>query len=111
MDVMKIIKNPIVLGLLASVSTYIYLKWQNDIKYKDDPKLKKPIDLLIPSVIGFCVFLLVAGYNQYDKCNVPTIPTHINILLSDAMPFDNPTSHLIGNVPSGALPDVFLEAF
>lgn len=111
MDILKPFKSPIVLGLLTCVSTYIYLKWKNDEKYKKNPKLKKPVDLLVPSVIGFGVFLLVSGYERYNKCqvNISNIPT--NMLLSDANPFEHGSFHLVGNMAKIPVPDVFLEAF
>jgi len=112
MNIISVVKNPIVLGLVACVATYLYMKYQNDIKYKDDPKLKEPTSLLVPSVVGFGIFLLIAGYNQYGKCNTfASNPIPSNMLLSDALPFDNPTCHLVGSVSRIQVPDVFLEAY
>lgn len=112
MDIISVIKNPIVLGLVACVVVYLYLKWQNDEKYKDDPKIKPSVDITVPAVVGVGVFLLIAGYNRYEKCNnvaVNQLPT--NLLLSDVIPFENPTCHLIGTTPKVQIPDVFLEAY
>jgi hypothetical protein len=109
MDILKPFKNPIILGLLSCVSTYIYLKWKNDEKYKKEPQLKKPVDLLIPSVIGFGVFLLISGYEQYNKCQIKQTPLPANILLSDANPFEHGSFHLVGPMARIPVPDVFLE--
>ena len=60
MDVMDIIKNPVVIGLLAGLITYMYMRWKNDSdKDNKDKKKKKDINLLIPFSV-FIVFWFIS---------------------------------------------------
>jgi hypothetical protein len=66
MDITDIITNPIVIGLLAGLITYIYMRWRNN-KNKDKKK-KKDINLLIPfSVFVVFWFISYAYFSSLDE--------------------------------------------
>jgi hypothetical protein len=77
MDVMDIIKNPIVIGLLAGLITYMYMRWKNDNdkdnKDNKDKKKKKDINLLIPfSVFIVFWFISYAYFSNEDESEKST---------------------------------------
>lgn len=62
MNIWNIIKNPVMIGLIAGIITYTYMKWRNDkdnAKNKDKNKKKKDINLLIPLSV-FIVFWFIS---------------------------------------------------
>ncbi|ATZ80589.1 hypothetical protein BMW23_0542 [Bodo saltans virus] len=66
MNFWNIIQNPIIIGLVAGVIAYMYIKWKNDKEYlkkkKRDPNTKqKPVNLLIPA-IAFIVFVILSHF-------------------------------------------------
>lgn len=69
MDITNIITNPITIGLLAGLITYIYMKWRNDKYNKNkDKKKKKDINLLIPfSVFIVFWFISYAYFSSLDE--------------------------------------------
>ena len=134
---MDIIKNPIVVGLFASVITYIYLSWrasENNKKKKSKDKKKEEVNLLIPLVVGIIVWFVMYGYLEYKSGDVDTVRnTNINYqpiaqplpiapdatyrFVKDVIPSDSSEiksfSMLTGgvSVPTKALPDVMLDMF
>ncbi|MBA42449.1 MAG: hypothetical protein CMF62_00380 [Magnetococcales bacterium] len=63
---MDILKNPIVIGILALVITYAYLWWENEQKYKKNPEIKKKsVNLMIPGVVGAVSWFIASSY--FDK--------------------------------------------
>jgi hypothetical protein len=65
MDITDIITNPVVIGLLAGLITYIYMRWRND--RNKDKKKKKDINLLIPFAV-FVVFWFIS-YAYFSSCD------------------------------------------
>lgn len=87
---MDIIKNPMVIGVLAGTLTYIYMK--NDIDKKNkirEKKGKEPLEvnLLIPLAVTFCGWLIMYIYlenqNQTEEIYIQQIE-------------HNPTGSIIG---------------
>ena len=67
---MKIFKNPIILGILFAAIAYLFLYWQEDRKKKENKEYeKKPINILIPGIIGILVWFLSSYY--FEKNNIP----------------------------------------
>lgn len=66
MDINDIIKNPILIGLIAGLLSYMYLKWKTD-KYNKKKLKKKKINLLIPFAL-FAVFWFIShAYFSFDE--------------------------------------------
>jgi D-alanyl-lipoteichoic acid acyltransferase DltB (MBOAT superfamily) len=57
MDITDIITNPVIIGLLAGLITYMYMRWRND--SNKNKKKKKNINLLIPFAV-FVVFWFIS---------------------------------------------------
>ena len=55
----KILKNPIVIGLVAGVITYLYMYWEEDKKRKKNPKAKhRPINIVTPGVVSVITWFI-----------------------------------------------------
>jgi hypothetical protein len=66
MSIQELIKNPIVLAVLATLLTYGYLYWSNLEKQKKYPKAKlEPISIVTPLIVGLLVFIV--AYNLFEK--------------------------------------------
>lgn len=128
---MDIIKNPVVIGLVVAVLTYLYLTWRqkkqeklNKHKKGKNNKKSKYVSLIIPGVVGVIVFFIAYGYFEYNKKSVqPSLPTNNVSLPLPVVPgyklvkdvsSDQIRSFSLANkgvkIPS-KLPDVFIETF
>ena len=130
---MNILKNPVVIGLLAGTITYLYLMWTNKEQYKKDPESKKTVGIFTPIIVAIITWFL--AYNYFGSSNndnlgiepiinsgiglsngiVPENP--INMSVNDNIDMiyssSDPTKsfHYLGkgiSVPNN-LPDVFIE--
>jgi len=92
-----IIKNPIIIGLVAGVITYAYLTWQveKENKKKKHRKEKEEVNLLIPLVVSIIVWFIAYAYFEYtpnqSKINNIQIPGNINGMHNIEM------NHFLGN--------------
>ncbi len=73
-----ILKNPIIIGLLAALITYVYMYWEANRKYEKNPKIKREqISISIPSIVGIIVWFIASGYfnnkNNNNNNNNKTI--------------------------------------
>jgi hypothetical protein len=69
---MEIVKNPIIIGLLAGTVTYAYLTWDINEKNKKKSKKghsKKEVNLLIPLVVAVIGWFIAYAYFQYNGEN------------------------------------------
>ena len=89
---MEYIKNPIIIGLITSFISYVYLKWD----YSEHPENEKLIPKY-PIILGILVFLIFSFWNKYKKPSIK-IPTEISLSPSVSLK----------NIKDG-LPRVFLE--
>ena len=124
---MDIVKNPVILGLVAGVLTYMYMTWNKKDDKKDKKKGKKDknnqyVGLIIPAVVAVITWFIAYGYFEYSKTNVsdnassgvqlPNIPGYK--LVKDVSSSDQIRSFSLINkgvkIPS-KLPDVFIETF
>lgn len=115
-----ILKNPIFLGVLAGVITYLYLLWSNS---DNKNKKKKEVSLFTPIIVTVIVAIVSYAYFNYNSSE----PSPININ-DDIISVNNPSKykfskdassesqssiHLISrgvNIPNN-LPDVFIETY
>jgi hypothetical protein len=66
---MDIIKNPVIIGLLAGVLTYAYLTWSLEEKNKKKQKKgqkKEEINLIIPLVVSVIIWFIAYAYFEYS---------------------------------------------
>ena len=62
---MDLIKNPIILGILATAVTYSFLYWKEMQRQKENPDLKaKNVNIMIPGVVGALVWFIVGSFND-----------------------------------------------
>jgi len=137
---MDVIKNPVIIGVFATVLTYLYLQWQIDEKNKKyKKKHNKPnkheeeVNLIIPAVVGVIVWFIVHGYFEYSKPTGRTHNINNNTFMQQApLPIAPPTANFrfskeaIESVSSGTksfslltggvavptkLPDVLIDMF
>lgn len=86
---MDIIKNPIVIAILAGAITYVYLSRDSDENYnkKKNKKSKKEINLAIPLVVAVIVWFLAYSYFEYNIDNTQQINHNImtggNLMFGD----------------------------
>ena len=60
---LDLFKNPIVLGILASVAAYLFMYWQEEQQHKKNPKaVKKTVNIMTPGVIGALVWFISGSY-------------------------------------------------
>jgi hypothetical protein len=74
---MDIIKNPVIIGLVAAVVTYMYMGWSIEEKNKKNKKHKKPqeeVNLMIPLVVGVILWFLAYGYFEFNGVAVTNVP-------------------------------------
>lgn len=124
---MDIIKNPVVLGLIAGVLTYIYLWWsksnnsskKNGKKYKKD---KGDVNIMIPGIVALVVWFIAYGYTEFGTTVSTSLPHQVTALpnldtkykmvktsSSDSIRSFNLINKGV-SIPS-ALPDVFIETY
>lgn len=64
---MDIIKNPIILGILAGVLTYLILEWNNNKKDPQKQKQKQKSNILIPAIVAVVVWMVTHYYFTYSN--------------------------------------------
>lgn len=85
MDIMDIIKNPVIIGLLAGMLTYMYMKWRNDSGAKKHKNKKsKDINLLIPLAV-FIVFWFIS-YAYFSSNDDDTLHKHSSKHIEPELP-------------------------
>ena len=63
MENLDLFKNPIVLGIIAAISTYLFMYWQEEEQHKKNPKAeKKKVNIMTPGVIGALVWFISGSY-------------------------------------------------
>jgi len=115
-----IFSNPVIIGLLVGILTYMYLWWKNEEAYKKYPKNNRKTSILIPIATTVVTFILAYGYNYNleqqlsggGSANIGSNQVEHNLggNLSDNL---NESFHLVSkgvNIPNNLkLPDVFIE--
>ncbi len=60
---MDIVKNPIIIAVVAGVAVYVYLSWKSNNKKKH--KKKEPVNLLIPLAVAIIAWFMAYAYFGY----------------------------------------------
>lgn len=114
-----LIKNPLVLGIVAAVATYSYLYWDQQQKQKQHPKMKlDEIGFITPLIVGLLVFVI--AHNLFGDVTAQVVEqiantpkAQCNTLIADNIvkELDSQVYHLVGKnsirLPSNA--DVFID--
>ena len=95
-----LLRNPIIIGLIAGVITYLYMYWDIEQKHKKNVKAKKPkVNVLLPSVVAIIVWFIAASYldNSTPKdLPGPVTQPHYKLVDSDGVATDGSRSyHLV----------------
>jgi len=70
----EILKNPIVIGLLAAVLTYLYIWWEEKKRLEKNPKAKPvPTNIITPLVVGVIGWFVASNYFSV-KVENPIVP-------------------------------------
>lgn len=66
------LKNPILIGIIMSLITYLYLRWESNQKHKDNPEAtKKSVNMMIPVAVGALSWFIFSTYlNQQGIVSV-----------------------------------------
>lgn len=69
---MDLIKNPIIIGLVAGGAVYAYLTWQENEKYKKrvrrgSKKPKEQVNLLIPLAVTLITWFIAYAYFSHSE--------------------------------------------
>lgn len=122
---MSIIKNPIVLGVLAGGLTYIYLWYVNKNKENKKNSKKKEISLITPLIVALAVCIVAylyfspSGSSSVETVNPVVSSTNTKFRLpvekpEVVSPADSAASfHLISkgvNIPNN-IPEIFIETY
>jgi len=107
---LDILKNPIILGLLALSLTYAYMWWEEDKRAKKNPNLKKKsVSLLTPAAVGVIVWFISSSYfdskNDIGNNNAGNNNTNANyendkIFSKEGLNFDKPKVYKLVNSES-----------
>lgn len=58
---LSFLKNPILLAIIAGIITYIYMYYENEKKYKKNPKIEKQqTGFIIPGVVAVLVWFIAS---------------------------------------------------
>lgn len=119
---MDVLKNPVVVGVIAGVITYIILYYKD--KNEKDPKIKqKYIGLTIPAIVALIIWFISGSY--FETTNIQKSSINELMLMGGNEPFlgdindlgnlslsnDAKSVNIINNgvsIPT-KLPDVFIE--
>jgi len=120
-----ILKNPIIIAIIAGALTYAYIQWSQQNKYKRDMSKKELKELkkswsyapIVVFVITLALSYLYFNQNVSDGyAPMPNIDEINNLkLIKDVSSESAKSFHLIGkglNIPNSLpekMPDVFLE--
>jgi len=66
MDI-SFLKNPIIIAVIVSTLVYLYMYWENEKRYKKNPKAtKESVSLITPAVIGLISWFIASSYFGSD---------------------------------------------
>lgn len=77
---MDVVKNPIMIGLVAGMITYMYIKWRNESmvkKNKNKKKKNKDVNLLIPLSVFILFWFISYAYFSSDSNNKSSESTFV----------------------------------
>ena len=68
--VIDVIKNPVIIGLIAGVLTYIFILWYYKEKIKKDPRYRRTYAIFIPIFVGVIAWIISYIYFSYNSVEV-----------------------------------------
>jgi hypothetical protein len=115
----NIIKNPILIAVVAGVIVYAYITWKNNSKKKNKDKINA---LLAAGITTAIVWLIAYGYLNYKPSNIQntqlqkSIPTYklVNDNSESPKSFTLINPHGGISAPFGGntnMPDIFINPF
>lgn len=119
MHIQEILKNPLVLAIVATLLTYYYLYWSAQEEHKKYPKAKiEQVGIMTPIIVGLIVFVI--AYNLFGETEVamPQVndvaQEQCNKFINNRMKLtdglDSVTYHLVGkNAIRLPQTDVFID--
>lgn len=65
----EILKNPIIIGLIAGILTYLYLYWNEEQRYKSVLRRskKKPVSILTPGLVAIISWFVASSYLDHKS--------------------------------------------
>jgi hypothetical protein len=90
---LDIVQNPMFIAIVIGTLTYLYMNWVNNKKIEQDPKYKRPVNIIIPGVVTAITWLLVYGYYtcMLDGADMskPQANSNVNMENPNMMPTQN----------------------
>ena len=87
MDV-SFLKNPIVIAIIVSTLVYLYMYWDNENRYKKNPKAtRESVSLMTPAIVGLISWFVASNYFGSD---VPQIVGENTNMLPQNVPINLP---------------------
>ncbi len=79
----SILKNPIVVGILAAAMTLLYVWWEEKKRREKNPKAKKRnLNFITPVVVGGIAWFIASNY--FDNTNTNPISQGVEIARNEA---------------------------
>jgi hypothetical protein len=105
-----ILNNPVIIGMLVGIITYMYLWWKNEEEYKKNPRQNRKTSIAIPVATSIVSFLLAYGTKYFDKDNqsgggVPEVMKD-DMNISESFKLVSKGVNIPNNLK---IPDVFIE--
>jgi len=70
----SILKNPIVIGILALAVTYLYMWWEEKKRREKNPKAKKrTVNVITPVVVGGIAWFIASNYFDNSPTQAPPV--------------------------------------
>lgn len=104
---MEFLRNPIIIGLLVSGISYMYIKWiEHEKVITDNEYIPDKLNMKYPILFGFIAFIGLSIYNnKYGSIKNVLIKTPASIV-----PLSPIKQNILGFPKiNGALPHIFLE--
>ena len=82
---LEILKNPIVIGILAAALTYLYMWWEEKKRLEKNPKAKAlPTNIITPLVVGVISWFIASNY--FSGKQEPRTPLDVTQQAGQALP-------------------------
>lgn len=60
---LSFLKNPIILAIIATVITYLYMYWENQKKKDENPKVDiEPVSYITPAIVGLLTLFITYNF-------------------------------------------------